>query len=42
MFDVQEVIAAAPLGDRRRNARALEIVTALIQDGEQRADDGVH
>jgi len=42
MFDVQEVIAAAPLGDRRRNARALEIVTALIQGGEQRADDGVH
>jgi len=42
MFDVQEVIAAAPLGDRRRNARALEIVTTLIQGGEQRADDGVH
>jgi len=42
MFDVREVIAAAPLGDRRRNERALEIVTALIQGGEARADDGVH
>ena len=42
MFDVHEVIAAAPFGDRRRNARALEIVTALIQGGERRADDGVH
>lgn len=42
MFDVREVIAAAPLGDRRRNERALEIVTALIQGGEPRADDGVH
>lgn len=43
MFDVQEVIAAAPLGDRRRNERALEIVTDLIQGGEQHGnDDGVH
>jgi hypothetical protein len=43
MFDVREVIAAAPLGDRRRNERALEIVTSLIQGGELRGnDDGVH
>lgn len=42
MFDVRAILAAAPLGDRRRNARALEIVTALVQGGEPRADDGVH
>lgn len=32
---------AAPLGDRRRNVRALEIVTALVQ-GHGAAVDGVH
>lgn len=42
MFDIREVIAAAPLGDHRRNARALEIVTRLIQGGEPSAEDGVH
>jgi hypothetical protein len=43
MFDVQKVIEAAPFGDHRRNVRALEIVTSLIQGSEPRSnDDGVH
>lgn len=42
MFDLREVLAAAPLGDRRRNDRALEIVTALIQGVAPHAEDGVH
>lgn len=42
MFDLHEVIAAAPLGDRRRNERALEIVTAVLQGVAPHAEDGVH
>jgi hypothetical protein len=42
MFDVKEFIMAAPLGDERRNKRALEIVTGLIQGGETGAADHVH
>jgi hypothetical protein len=42
MFSLHDVIAAAPLGDSRRNDRALEIVTSLIQGREAHANDGVH
>jgi hypothetical protein len=42
MFNLQDVIRAAPLGDQRRNARLLEIVTGLIQSGEPQAEDAVH
>lgn len=42
MFDLREVIAAAPLGDRRRNDRALEIVTSLLQGAPLAGSDGVH
>lgn len=42
MFNLHQVIHAAPLGDRRRNDRALEIVTSLIAGGESGAEDGVH
>jgi Transposase DNA-binding/Transposase DDE domain len=42
MVDVQRFIQAAPLGDERRNKRALEIVTGLIQGGETGAADHVH
>jgi hypothetical protein len=42
MFNLHEVIHAAPLGDRRRNERALEIVTSMIEGGESGAQDGVH
>jgi hypothetical protein len=42
MFNLHDVIEAAPLGDRRRNARLLEIVTGLIQSGEPQAEDAVH
>lgn len=42
MFNLHDVIKAAPLGDQRRNARLLEIVTGLIQSGEPQAQDAVH
>jgi hypothetical protein len=42
MFDLKQVIMAAPLGDERRNKRALEIVTAIIQGSEPGAADHVH
>jgi hypothetical protein len=42
MFDVQKFLEATPLGDARRNKRALEIVTAIIQGGETGAADHVH
>jgi hypothetical protein len=42
MFNLHDVIWAAPLGDQRRNARLLEIVTGLIQSGEPQAEDAVH
>lgn len=42
MFDLHAAIEAAPLGDRRRNQRALEIVTSLIQGTGPPAEDGVH
>jgi hypothetical protein len=42
MFDVRRFIEATPLGDRRRNERALELVTELIQGGEPGAADHVH
>jgi hypothetical protein len=42
MFNLQHVLHAAPLGDRRRNDRALEIVTAFLAGGESGAEDGVH
>lgn len=42
MFDLKKVIMAAPLGDERRNKRALEIVTSAIQGGESGAADHVH
>jgi Transposase DDE domain len=42
MFNLQEIIESAPLGDQRRNARLLEIVTGMVQGGEPRAEDAVH
>src|ERR1700712_17948 len=42
MFDLERFIKAAPLGDERRNKRALEIVSALVQGGETGAADHVH
>src|SRR5689334_7332780 len=42
MFNLHHAIAAAPLGDQRRNDRALEAVTGLIEGVGPRADDGVH
>jgi Transposase DNA-binding/Transposase DDE domain len=42
MLDLKQFIMAAPLGDERRNKRALEIVTALMQGGEPGAADHVH
>jgi Transposase DNA-binding len=42
MFDVRRFVEAAPLGDKRRNERALELVTELIQGGEPGAADHVH
>jgi Transposase DDE domain len=42
MFDIKKCIEATPLGDARRNKRALEIVTALIAGGEPGAADHVH
>jgi Transposase DNA-binding len=42
MLNLEQIIQAAPLGDARRNKRALEIVTALIQGGEPGAADHVH
>lgn len=42
MFDLHHAIEAAPLGDQRRNDRALEIVTGLIEGVGPRAEDGVH
>jgi hypothetical protein len=42
VFDIKKFIEATPLGDARRNKRALEIVTALIGGGEPGAADHVH
>jgi len=42
MFDLKKFVMDAPLGDERRNKRALEIITALIQGGETGAADHVH
>jgi Transposase DNA-binding len=42
MLNLEQMVMAAPLGDARRNKRALEIVTALIQGGEPGAADHVH
>jgi len=42
MLNLEQVIMATPMGDARRNKRALEIVTALIQGGEPGAADHVH
>jgi hypothetical protein len=42
MFNLEKCINEAPLGDQRRNDRALEIVTTLIQGGQTGAADGVH
>jgi Transposase DNA-binding/Transposase DDE domain len=42
MFDLKDIIMAAPLGDVRRNKRALEIVTNLVQGEGTGTADHVH